>query len=58
MAIEQQMALAEKLLECRSKVAQMAVELKEVRARVKKLDTEVIFWRQEAQKKYLKEEES
>ena len=37
MAIEQQMALSEKLLECRSKVAQMAVELKEARAEVARL---------------------
>ena len=37
MAIERQFELNEQLLECRSKVAQMAVELKEARAEVKRL---------------------
>ena len=37
MAIEQQMALSEQLLECRSRVAQMAVQLKEARIEIKGL---------------------
>ena len=38
MGIEQQMSLSEKLLECRSKVAQMALELKEARIEIKRLE--------------------
>ena len=41
MSIEQQMSLSEQLLECRSKVAQMAVELKAARAEIKRLEEEI-----------------
>ena len=47
MAIERQFELNEQLLECRSKVAQMAVELKEARSEVAQLRALVAEAREE-----------